>query len=384
MKKPVRILTLELNLVGEVDNYSSLIFDMSWHGIGEFELKINKYIQYADELQKDRIILIGNDHRKVYVIKYRQIELDESGKATENWIVRGLELKSIITERLTIPPPGKAHDKVTGSYETVMKHYINTCLVNPLDVKRKLDMLTIAPDLQRGQQLSHSSRLKMLAEEISTLSLDSGLGWTIYLDLTNKKWVFDVQEGVNRTRGQNINSPVIFSPEFNSLKSLSYTQSDLNYKNIAVVAGQGEGVERRIIEVGEDGKTGYWRRETFIDARDISETNDDGEPLPEQKVIAALQARGQQQLNELLQEEYLEGQLLNQGSFIYEKDFNNGDIATIQNLNWGVTLDARITSVREAYENNTHIIEGTFGNNKPTLIQKIKQELSQISGEVRR
>lgn len=384
MKIPVRILTLELNLVGEVDNYSSLIFDMSWHGIGEFELKINKYIQYADELQKDRIILIGNDHRKVYVIKYRQIELDESGKATENWIVRGLELKSIITERLTIPPPGKAHDKVTGSYETVMKHYINTCLVNPLDVKRKLDMLTIAPDLQRGQQLSYSSRLKMLAEEISTLSLDSGLGWTIYLDLTNKKWVFDVQEGVNRTRGQNVNSPVIFSPEFNSLKSLSYTQSDLNYKNIAVVAGQGEGVERRIIEVGEDGKTGYWRRETFIDARDISETNDDGEPLPEQKVIAALQARGQQQLNELLQEEYLEGQLLNQGSFIYEKDFNNGDIATIQNLNWGVTLDARITSVREAYENNTHIIEGTFGNNKPTLIQKIKQELSQISGEVRR
>lgn len=384
MIKPVRILTLELSLIGEVDNYSSLIFDTSWHGIGEFELKINKYIQYADELQKDRIILIGNDHRKVYVIKYRQIELDESGKSTENWIVRGLELKSIITERLTIPPPGKAHDKVTGSYETVMKHYVNTCLVNPLDVKRKLDMLTIAPDLQRGQQLSYSSRLKMLAEEMSTLSLDSGLGWTIYLDLTNKKWVFDVQEGVNRTRGQNVNSPVIFSPEFNSLKSLSYTQSDLNYKNIAVVAGQGEGVERRIIEVGEDGKTGYWRREIFIDARDISETNDDGEPLPEQKVIAALQARGQQQLNELLQEEYLEGQLLNQSSFIYEKDFNNGDIATIQNLNWGVTLDARITSVREAYENNTHVIEGTFGNNKPTLIQKIKQELSQISGEVRR
>jgi len=384
MKKPIRILTLELSLVGEIDNYSSLIFDMSWHGIGEFELRINKYIQYADELQKDRLIIIGNDYRKVFVIKYRQIELDENGKASENWIVRGLQLKSIVAERLTIPPTGKSHDNVTGSHETVMKHYIDTCLVNPTDIRRKVPMLTIAPDLQRGKQLSYSSRLKMLAEEMATLSLDSGLGWTVYLDLTNKKWVFDVLEGVNRTRGQNINSPVTFSPEFNSLKSLSYTQSDLNYKNIAVVAGQGEGVERRIIEVGEEGKTGYWRREVFIDARDISETDDDGVQLPADKVIAALKARGQQQLNELLQEEYLEGQMLNQGSFIYEKDFNNGDMVTIQNLNWGVTLDARITSVREAYENNTHIIEGTFGNNKPTLVQKIKQELSQISGEVRR
>ncbi|SPT98439.1 phage minor structural protein, N- region [Lysinibacillus capsici] len=384
MRKPIRILTLELSLVGEVDNYSSLIFDMSWHGIGEFELRINKYIQYADELQKDRLIIIGNDYRKVFVIKYRQIELDENGKASENWIVRGLQLKSIVAERLTIPPTGKSHDNVTGSHETVMKHYIDTCLVNTTDIRRKVPMLTIAPDLQRGKQLSYSSRLKMLAEEMATLSLDSGLGWTVYLDLNNKRWVFDVLEGVNRTRGQNINSPVTFSPEFNSLKSLSYTQSDLNYKNIAVVAGQGEGVERRIIEVGEEGKTGYWRREVFIDARDISETDDDGVQLPAEKVIAALKARGQQQLNELLQEEYLEGQMLNQGSFIYEKDFNNGDMVTIQNLNWGVTLDARITSVREAYENNTNIIEGTFGNNKPTLVQKIKQELSQISGEVRR
>ena len=49
-----------------------------------------------------------------------------------------------------------------------------------------------------------------------------------------------------------------------------------------------------------------------------------------------------------------------------------------------MTMDARITDIKEIHETNGFSIEATFGNNRPTLIQKIKQELSQISGEVRR
>ncbi|WP_430351923.1 hypothetical protein [Viridibacillus arvi] len=47
-------------------------------------------------------------------------------------------------------------------------------------------------------------------------------------------------------------------------------------------------------------------------------------------------------------------------------------------------MDARITEVKEVYEPAGFQLEGTFGNNRPTLIKKIKQELGQISGEVRR
>lgn len=382
MKKPIRILSLNMDILAEIDNYESMFFNRSWHGIGAIELRINRHMKYANTLLKDNLILIGTDLNKVFIIKHREIELDESGKVTENWLIKGYALKSIIAQRITMPPAHTAYDYKSGSSETIMKHYVNNNLVNPVDSRRKIPQLVIAPDLQRGAHTTYSSRFKNVAEEVSTLSIASGLGWDVTLDIKNKKWVFDIVEGKSLIAGQSLNPPVIFSPQFDSLKSLQYTQSELNYKNVAIVAGQGEGVDRRVIEVGNF--LGINRHEIFIDARDVSETDDDDQPLPEQQIIQSLTDRALQQLHELMQEEYLEGQILTNSPFKYQKDYDLGDVTTIQNNDWGITMDARITEIKEVHETTGFSIEATFGNDRPTLIQKIKQELSQISGEVRR
>lgn len=371
-----------MDILAEIDNYESMFFNRSWHGIGAIELRINRHMKYANTLLKDNLILIGTDLNKVFIIKHREIELDENGKVTENWLIKGYALKSIISQRITMPPAHTAYDYKSGSSETIMKHYVNNNLVNPVDSRRKIPQLVIAPDLQRGAHTTYSSRFKNVAEEVSTLSIASGLGWDVTLDIKNKKWVFDVVEGKSLIAGQSLNPPVIFSPQFDSLKSLQYTQSELNYKNVAIVAGQGEGIDRRVIEVGNF--LGINRHEIFIDARDVSETDDDDQPLPEQQIIQTLTDRGLQQLHELMQEEYLEGQILTNSPFNYQKDYDLGDVTTIQNIDWGITMDARITEIKEVHETTGFSIEATFGNDRPTLIQKIKQELSQISGEVRR
>lgn len=382
MKKPIRILSLNMDILGEIDNYESMFFNRLWHGIGDIEIRINRYKKYADTLVKNNLILVGNDLSKVFIIKHREIELDSEGKITENWLIKGYALKSIIAQRITMPPLHTAYDNRSGSAETVMKHYINTNIINPVDDRRKIPQLMLASDLQRGTNISYSSRFKNLAEEMSTLSLASGLGWDVTLDLNNKVWIFDVMEGRNLVASQSILPPVIFSPQFESLKSLQYTQSDLNYKNVAIVAGQGEGIERRVIEVGNH--SAIERHEIFIDARDVEEMTEDEQPIPEQQIIQKLTDRGQQQLNEMLQEEYLEGQILTNSPFKYQIDYDYGDMTTIQNIDWGITMDARITEIKEIYEVTGFSIEATFGNSRPTLIQKIKQELNQISGEVRR
>ncbi|MFF5993720.1 siphovirus ReqiPepy6 Gp37-like family protein [Lysinibacillus sp. KU-BSD001] len=382
MKKPIRILSLNMDILGEIDNYESMFFNRSWHGIGGIELRINRYKKYADTLLKNNLILVGSDLNKVFMIKHREIELDENGKITENWLIKGYALKSIVAQRITMPPMHTAYDNRSGNAETVMKHYVNNNLVNPTDQRRKIPQLVMAPDLQRGIHTVYSSRFKNVAEEMSIMSLASGLGWDVTLDIENKKWVFDVMEGRHLVAGQSVNPPVIFSPQFESLKSLQYVQSDLNYKNVAIVAGQGEGIDRRVIEVGN--YSAIHRHEIFIDARDVAETDDNEQPLPVEQIIQSLTDRGQQQLNELLQEEYLEGQILTNSPFKYQVDYDYGDITTIQNVDWGIAMDARITDIKEVYETGGFSIEATFGNSRPTLIQKIKQELSQISGEVRR
>src|SRR5690606_4729564 len=100
-------------------------------------------------------------------------------------------------------------------------------------------------------------------------------------------------------------------------------------------------------------------------------------PRPEEEIIADLINRGEQKLKEHEQEIYMEGQTLSESRLVYEQDYDLGDVVTLQNKDWGITLDARITEVKEIYESGRpRRLELTFDNDKPTLITKIKQELS--------
>ncbi|OAO79810.1 siphovirus ReqiPepy6 Gp37-like family protein [Anoxybacillus flavithermus] len=380
--KPIRILTPQLDLLAEIDNHESLLFTRRWHEVGEFELRINRYKRHTELLQRGNLIMLGSQRNKVGIIRHREIALDENGKKTENWLVKGIVLKGIVAQRLVVPPASDSHDRANGSAETVMKHYINNHIVNPVDVKRKIDMLILASDQQRGSTINWESRFKKLDDELIEISKAIGLGWDVFLDFQQKKWIFDVYEGRNLTVNQTENPPVIFSPQFESLKQLSFVESDFNYRNYGYIAGQGEGEDRRIVEVGE--AEGLSRIETFIDARDISEEDENQQALPEAEIIAKLQQRGQQKLAEFAQEFFLEGQILTNSPFKYEIDYDLGDIVTIQNREWGVTRDTRITEIKEIYEPSGFQIEATFGESRPTLIKKLKQELSQISGEVRK
>lgn len=380
--KPIRILTPTLDLLAEIDNYESLLFNRRWHEVGEFELRINRHKRHTELLQRGNLIMLSASRNKVGIIRHREIELDENGKASENWIVKGIALKGAVAQRIVVPPANDSHDRASGAAETAMKHYVNNHIVNPADVKRKIDMLVIASDQQRGSQISWESRFKNLADELIEISKASGLGWDVVLDLQQKKWIFDVFEGRNLTVNQTENPPVIFSTQFESLKQLSFVESDYNYKNFGYIAGQGEGADRRVVEVGD--AEGLSRIETFIDSRDISEQDESGQALTEEQIITKLQERGQQKLSEFAEEFFLEGQILTNSPFEYEKDYDLGDIVTIQNREWGVTRDARITEIKEIYEPGGFQIEATFGESRPTLIKKLKQELSQISGEVRR
>jgi Siphovirus ReqiPepy6 Gp37-like protein len=382
--KPIRIIDNQFNLLAEIDQYESMFLIRRWSEVGELELRINRHMSGANLLTKGNIILVGDALHKVYIIKHREVELDENGKASENWNVKALALKSVLGQRITLPPLTTAYDNKQGDAETVMKHYVDNNVISPSDADRIITNVSSATNQNRGMTVSWRSRFKNLAEELTNISLFSGIGWNVSLDIQQLKWVFDVSEGRELTVNQSTLPPVIFSPQFDSLRSLHYTESELNYKNIAYVAGQGEGIDRRVVELGAD--TGLNRHEIFIDARDVAEETEDDppQPRPEQDIIDDLTDRGQQELNGLLQEKYLEGQILTNSPFKYEQDYDLGDIVTIQNKDWNVTMNARITEIKEIYERSGFQIEATFGNKRPTLIDKIKREFSQIGSEVRK
>jgi Siphovirus ReqiPepy6 Gp37-like protein len=382
--KPIRIITPDFQLLGEIDNYSSLLLTRKWHSIGDLELRINRHLKHSEHLIKGNLVIVGSNLNKVFIIKHREIELNQDGKASENWLIRALSLKSIVGQRMTVPPSTTAYDNKQGDAETVIKHYIDRNVVSPVDPDRVIQQIMIAANRNRGPSVSWQSRYKNLAEELINISSLSEIGWDVFLDTQQKKWVFDVAEGRDITVNQSSLPPVIFSPQFETLQSLRYTESDLNYKNTAYVAGQGEGTERRVLQVGNN--TGLNRYEIIVDARDVAEQTEDDPPVnrPEADIINDLTLRGQQQLNDFIQEQYLEGQVLTKSRLIYEKDYDLGDIVTLQNRDWNITMDIRLTEVKEIYEQNGFRVEGTFGKPLPTLIDKIKREIGQVAVEIRK
>lgn len=370
----IRILTTDFEWLGEIDDYESLQFTRRYQKSGEFELHINVNKNLTETLQEGNLIFLTE--RKVGVIQHRTLSRD--GK--ETLTIKGSTLQGLMSRRITVPPIGQGYDRIKDNAETVLKHYVFNNAVNPVDISRIIPNLEIALDQKRGPIVDYQSRLKHLDTELEDISNISGIGWEIYLDLGRQKFVFDVFENRDVTTEQTILPPVIFSVDFDNIQSHTFTDSALGYKNTAYVGGQGEEESRRIVKIGTT--SGFKRYETFVDARDVSETKSvegvDGPtdvPIPESEINSQLTDRGTKSLKELDKIISFESEILTYGPFVYEKDWDLGDIVTVQDKMWGLTLNTPIPEVKETYEVGGFKLEATFGNTIPTLIDKLKKTI---------
>src|SRR5699024_5576658 len=107
----------------------------------------------------------------------REIQLDESGRASENWKITGVTLEGILDKRVTIPPSHTSHERISGSAEKVMKHYVDNHFVNPNESKRKIEQIEIAPNRNRGEYVKWESRYKNVSEELSKIAKQGNIGW---------------------------------------------------------------------------------------------------------------------------------------------------------------------------------------------------------------
>lgn len=353
---PIRIIDTNFNLLGEIDNYESLIFIRRFSRVGEFELHINLDKQNVDKLQEDNLILLGAYFNKVGIIEHIEKSMAEDGK--ELLVVKGSTLKGILKRRITVPPTNSAYDRATGKQETIIKQFVNNNAVNPADKDRIIENLIIAPDKNRGVQDGWRTRYENLADKIQEIAEYSNLGWDITLDTSNNKFIFDIIQGRNLTSEQDTLPAVIFSIDFDNIKNKHFIKSLLNFKNVGYAGGKGEDEERLIQQIGT--AKGLARRETFIDcsqAEDISE----------------LKSMGEHKLNDFNIVETFEASVIPYGSFTYQKDWDLGDTVTVMDRSWGVILNTRVTEVKEIYEINGFNLEVTFGDHVPNLLDSIKK-----------
>ena len=127
-------------------------------------------------------------------------------------------------------------------------------------------------------------------------------------------------------------------------------------KNVTLVAGEGEGSDRKMTSVGS-GK-GLSRREIFTDAKDIS-SNVDGGTLTDTEYVVQLQQRGLSKLAENVSVSSFEGKVDATRMFKYGEHFFMGDIIQIAN-EYGIEGIARITELIRSYSDEGLDVYPTF------------------------
>src|SRR5699024_5300061 len=235
-----------------------------------------------------------------------------------------------------------------------------------------------------GEKITWESRYRNIANELNDISVRTNVGWGVYVDFETRMFVFDVFQAKDLTKGNDEgNSPVFFSPEFDSIKSQRFIDSEADYKNVAYVGGQGEGVERRVVQLNED--VGWERYEEFVDARDIGDKDEEtDEELTEEEIDQLLAKRGTEKLADLGRLLSLEAEIItpiaNRSTFQYERDYDLGDKVEVYNRSWGLTMEAPIVKVTEIYEEGGFTLEATFGEDRPTFLTKIKRRFDRLEG----
>ena len=88
-----------------------------------------------------------------------------------------------------------------------------------------------------------------------------------------------------------------------------------------------------------------------------------------------MKQRGIEKLKETTDTETFEATINTNGNNVYKTNYDLGDKVTILDKKLGVTLNTMITQIEETYESGKVTITPTFGNNLPSLLDKIRRHI---------
>ncbi len=345
----IHVLDRSCRLVGVIDDYISVIWRPAYYDIGDFELYINATPEAVALLQKN-----------YYLVRDTDIIVDEAGNVTYSnvMIIKNYKLTTDAEEGDYLTYTGKElkfllHQRIiwqqtnlTGTAEEGIRQLVTENAISPTDSKRVIPSLTLGAIAGLTDNINKQVTGEYLDQAIKDICTAYNYGWEIFI--YNSALVFIVYAGEDRSCQQTEKPYVLFSEGFDNILNTEYQLSTEEYANIALIGGEGEGLERIYATVGAD-SSGLERYETFTDARDISQNKDSEDAITLETYLTLLQERGRENLASLGITESFLGEVLTDVAFKYGEDFFIGDIVTIINK-YGITKNVRVLSAIESVD----------------------------------
>lgn len=365
MKLEIRFYDKKFNWIGVINLCNYLQFKRELYGVGSFELQVSLNIKGILELCKiGNIIIVNGDSHKVGIIRSFKIEDSRKGGAIT---INGHTGDGLTTQKIVVPPNASQNsnalgwEKIEGNAETVIKHFIDRNMYNAYDKNRNRENLEIAKNTNFGKSFPWKARYTNLAEELENICSYAQVGYSISVDLKNKKWVFDILRCKDRTKTQKELSPVVFRTEYSNIDEFTYIEDYLDYANTGYAGGSGEDEKRLIYILNPDNKD-FDRFETFLDCANSDNIND-------------LMYYAKQKMVDFEPKKTIELLTLPR-TFTFEKDYFLGDKVSVYIDKIGLEIDVIVTSVIEMWEREGgYICELRLGDKVPNVFSIRNKEV---------
>lgn len=293
-----------------------------------------------------------------YYINYSQVPDLELGEL----VIKGVSFFGLLNNRIVWENYSRQ-----ARPEVIAKDLLNRHVVNPGNSSRKLHQLSLAPEVNLStSSVQYQNSYGIIREQIETLCDTHDFG---FRETMTDPYVPSAR--IEFYKGKDLSDSVEFTTDAENVISESFEQSDFDERNVALVAGEGEGTERELVTLGSG--SGLDRKELYVDARDLQSENDDV-VMTIAQYRQALVDRGESKLAEQQPVLILDGDINVQNQlYAYGVDYDLGDIVRRSSPTFKLAYNARITEIQEIYENGLQIVP-TFGRRSPTLIDMLKRK----------
>ena len=201
-------------------------------------------------------------------------------------------------------------------------------------------------------------------------------------------WTLEIGAGEDRTRHREDKtaSSVVFSQSLSNIADTDYTVNRSKLRNTVYIAGEGDGEDRKWynIDVNSDvtfgERTGWNRRELWVDARDI-QSEQDNKKLTDAEYEELIGQRANEKAKDNdLSEEYTATVTDITKQYAYKQDYNIGDFVTVADEELGMEIDAQITNVIVTRQDDREIvdIEFTYGSRIKDSLEESEMAVKKV------
>lgn len=256
----VYVLNRNLEAIGIIDSYKSLIWANRYRDVGDCELYVPATMENLTMLKKNNFLLKAGNNM---ICQIKKIELDTDSEEGNYLIVTGFDVKKWLDQRVVWSTMN-----IDGNVESFIRSMVDGALGNAGLYARQIVNLNGSRIFYLGTAAGFSEVIteqvsyKNVGEKVRDYCLKYGWGYRVVLN--NNLLYFQLYKGTDRS------ATVIFSDAYENLATTTYIEDETNMGNVALVAGEGQGTARsRNVSGYAEGMDRY---EIYVDAKDISKT----------------------------------------------------------------------------------------------------------------